>query len=302
MNGNDTSIAKKLNLARLALTGLSVGDAFGEQFFTSDQVLEMRFETRQIPPPPWFVTDDTIMGTSIVEVLEQHGVIGQEALAKAFARRYARDPSRGYGGTAHRILRAMNEDVPWEVAAGEAFDGMGSMGNGGAMRAAPVGAYFAHDGVATVIEQARRSAEVTHAHEEGQAGAVAVALAAMYAVLHGPVAGSHDLLQFVHEHMPAGETKGGIRRAASVPFERPPAVIADMLGSGNKVISQDTVPFSLWCAARHLDSFTSALWSTVSGLGDRDTTCAIVGGIVALAVGPEGIPDEWLASREALPG
>ena len=61
------------------------------------------------------------------------------------------------------------------------------------------------------------------------------------------------------------------------------------------------MPFAPWCAARHLDSFEDALWSTVSGLGDRDTTCAIVGGVVALAVGREGIPDAFVAAREALP-
>ena len=45
----------------------------------------------------------------------------------------------------------------------------------------------------------------------------------------------------------------------------------------------------------------SALSSSVSGLGDRDTTCAIVGGIVASYTGVEGIPQEWLESRERLP-
>jgi hypothetical protein len=35
----------------------------------------------------------------------------------------------------------------------------------------------------------------------------------------------------------------------------------------------------------------------VAGLGDRDTICAIVGGIVACA---SGIPDELLAQREPL--
>jgi ADP-ribosylglycohydrolase len=287
--------------AYLALEGLSVGDGFGEQCFSSDEVMSMRLETRQIPPPPWFFTDDTIMSISIVEVLQQYGTIEQDALAAAFATRYAADPFRGYGGTAHRILRAMGEGVPWEQAAGEAFDGMGSMGNGGAMRAAPVGAYFAKDGVAVVIEQAKRSAAVTHAHEEGQAGAVAVALATKFAVQHGPQAECRELLEFVCEHLSPGDTRAGLRRALDVPFSRSPAVIAQMLGSGEKVISQDTVPFSLWCAARHLDNYSSALWSTVSGLGDRDTTCAIVGGIVALAVGQEGIPEDWLASREALP-
>ncbi len=47
------------------------------------------------------------------------------------------------------------------------FSGLGSFGNGAAMRAAPLGAWFAGD-VETVIQQAILSAEVTHAHPEGQ--------------------------------------------------------------------------------------------------------------------------------------
>jgi ADP-ribosylglycohydrolase len=77
-------------------------------------------------------------------------------------------------------------------------------------------------------------------------------------------------------------------------------VAAKELGSGSRVISEDTVPFSVWCAARHLDSYEEALWSTVSGLGDRDTTCAIVGGIVALSAGRGSIPSAWLETRERL--
>jgi ADP-ribosylglycohydrolase len=34
--------------------------------------------------------------------------------------------------------------------------------------------------------------------------------------------------------------------------------------------------------------------------GDIDTTAAIVGGIVALAVQADGIPADWLAEREEL--
>jgi ADP-ribosylglycohydrolase len=72
------------------------------------------------------------------------------------------------------------------------------------------------------------------------------------------------------------------------------------LGNGSQIISQDTVPFALWCAARHLTEFEEAIWTTVAGFGDRDTTCAIAGGIVALAVGREALPSEWLAAREPL--
>lgn len=54
-------------------------------------------------------------------------------------------------------------------------------------------------------------------------------------------------------------------------------------------------------AGGHLGAFEDALWATVSGLGDRDTTCAIVGGIVAGAVGSAGLPAAWLEHREPLP-
>jgi hypothetical protein len=47
-----------------------------------------------------------------------------------------------------------------------------------------------------------------------------------------------------------------------------------------------------------LDNFEEAMWWTVGGLGDSDTTCAIVGGIVALSA---PVPHNWIASREPLP-
>jgi ADP-ribosylglycohydrolase len=57
----------------------------------------------------------------------------------------------------------------------------------------------------------------------------------------------------------------------------------------------------LFCAGAHLDNYEEAIWMTVSGLGDRDTTCAIVGGIVATYTGADAIPSDWLDSREPLP-
>ncbi len=74
-----------------------------------------------------------------------------------------------------------------------------------------------------------------------------------------------------------------------------------VVGNGENVTAQDTVPLCLWCAAKHLDFYDEALWLTVSALGDRDTTCAIVGGIVAMRGGLEGIPGAWRQAREPLP-
>ncbi len=72
------------------------------------------------------------------------------------------------------------------------------------------------------------------------------------------------------------------------------------MGNGSRITAPDTVPFALWCAARHIDDYAEALWAAVSVGGDHDTLCAIVGGTVVLACGPEAIPEEWLTAREPL--
>jgi ADP-ribosylglycohydrolase len=109
-----------------------------------------------------------------------------------------------------------------------------------------------------------------------------------------------DLLELALERTPAGPTREGLARARVLSLDVPVARAAAVLGNGSQVISSDTVPFSLWCASRHLHSYADAFWTTVSALGDRDTTCAIVGGIVALSGGRESIPPEWISAREPL--
>lgn len=290
--------AQRMKRVSLALDGLSVGDAFGERFFFPPN-LENLIAQRALPGPPWRYTDDTEMALGIADVLAECGGIDQDKLAFTFARRYAEYPGRGYGRNAMDILKALLLGMSWRVVAPRSFDGQGSLGNGAAMRAAPVGAYFADDPDA-VIGAARASAEVTHSHPEGIAGAIAVALAAAWAWnSRKQKLPADDLFAFVLGLTPGGATRAGIeaaRQLAAVSTQE----AADRLGSGWRVTAPDTVPFCLWCAARHLASFEEAMWTTVAGLGDRDTTCAIVGGIVALSAGRQSIPDDWLNAREKL--
>ena len=92
------------------------------------------------------------------------------------------------------------------------------------------------------------------------------------------------------------------QKAASFPPDFSTAAAAPLLGNGSRVTAPDTVPFCVWAAARFGgESWEEALWQTVSALGDRDTTCAIVGGILALAKGYDAIPQAWLQARESLP-
>src|SRR5262249_46942643 len=147
------------------------------------------------------------------------------------------------------------------------------------------------------------SAEVTHAHPEGVAGAVAVATAAVLAWRRrndpGPL--GREWIEAVRDRVPAGYTRDAIAEALAVPLDAHVLEAAKALGNGSGVTAPDTVPLCLWVAARRSDDFAEALWDTVSALGDRDTTCAIVGGIVALKTGRDGIPGSWLEARETLP-
>jgi ADP-ribosylglycohydrolase len=223
-------------------------------------------------------------------------------LAETFARRYAWDDRRGYGGTAHGILRAIGGGQSWTEAAPAVLGGMGSMGNGGAMRVAPLGVFFADDPT-ELVEQTKRSAEVTHAHPEGQAGAVAVALAAAFMSKHHSLPTEQlwrPFFEFVLAHMPDSQTRALVAQARDLPATYSVETAASSLGNGSRLTAPDTVPFSLWSAARAAGDFVDAMWTTVSAGGDMDTNCAIVGGIVASS--ERGAPPvDWIAKREPLP-
>ncbi|MBI5533267.1 MAG: ADP-ribosylglycohydrolase family protein [Deltaproteobacteria bacterium] len=285
--------------ALAALDGLSVGDALGECFLDDDVDARQRALDRTLPRPPWRFTDDTEMAIAITEVLAESGHVSPVALGRAFVRRYMVDPDRGYGPGAHRVLQMLRRGIPWTEASSSLFGGQGSMGNGGAMRVAPLGAYFADDLLA-VIREARTSARVTHCHLEGQAGAVAAAVGAAYACRKRYCPSSvawMTLLDLAEMLCPPGATRAGLGKARQLDASTSPRDAARVLGNGSGLLASDTVPFALWCAQRHLDDYSHAIWSTIEGLGDIDTNCAIAGGVVGSNAPP---PDEWRKAREPL--
>lgn len=288
----------RIRYAKRALDGIALGDCFGQTFFVSDEIACQRIKDREILNQPWHFTDDTVMAIGIYYILKKYGKINQDELAKVFARNYALDWHRGYGGTAHSILRSIGEGKDWREVAAEVFDGMGSMGNGGAMRVAPVGAYFADD-LDKVLYYAKASAEVTHAHIEGIVGAMAVATAS--ALLLNKKLGYYfgeekAFLCDIADKLPESDTKYKILSAASIKKESNIDFVVSVLGNGMRLTAQDTVPFCLWCAAYFYTSIEEALWKAVSALGDRDTICAIVGGMISLFV--DKLPEQWLGYME----
>jgi ADP-ribosylglycohydrolase len=320
----------RIERMKLSLDGLGLGDALGEMLSYRAEDAWRRLGKNDLPCGPWFHTDDTEMAISIYAVLKSHGFVHQDALARRFARRFERDPDRGYGSMTRIQMHQIIAGAKWRETAANAFGGQGSMGNGGAMRVAPLGAYFADD-VERCAEKARTSALVTHTHPEGVAGAIAVALGAAMAwrismaktrtgsgaefsrgsatattTAFGSISKTawHNRAHLFFDELlrltPESRVRRGIMIASQTPPEVPAGDVARALGNGSLVTAPDTVPFCLWLAARHLDNFVEALAQTISCGGDCDTNAAIVGGIVALSAGSEAIPTDWLQSREPL--
>ncbi|MHB1557077.1 MAG: ADP-ribosylglycohydrolase family protein, partial [Isosphaeraceae bacterium] len=131
-----------------AIAGDIIGSRFEHAAFKSTQF--------SLFHPRCRFTDDTVLTVALADSL-LHGIPYVELL-KSYYRAY---PHAGYGGNFHQWARSDRAE-PYN-----------SWGNGSAMRVSPVG--FAFNTLDEVLDQARRSAEVTHDHPEGIKGAQAIA-------------------------------------------------------------------------------------------------------------------------------
>ena len=100
-------------------------------------------------------TDDSVMTIAVADCILQGK--GYAETMKKYGRDY---PNRGYGVMFRKWLGSP-ESKPYN-----------SFGNGSAMRVSPVG--FAFSTLDEVLQEAKKSAEVTHNHPEGIKGAQAV--------------------------------------------------------------------------------------------------------------------------------
>ena len=195
-------------------------------------------------------TDDSVLTIAIAKAIVE-GTSYLDAV-KEVGRRY---PNAGYGGTfIHWLLSERSE--PYN-----------SWGNGSAMRVSPVG--FAFDSAERVLDEAAKTAEITHNHPEGVKGAQAVALAVFLAR--------------------TGQAKSQIREQIQSKFEYDLDRTVDQIRPGYRfdVSSQGSVPESI---IAFLDStgFEDAVRNAVSLGGDSDTMACMAGAIAEAFYG--GVP------------
>jgi ADP-ribosylglycohydrolase len=292
----------RVESANKSVLGVSIGDAFGESFFGETESMLHNIQSRIIPDTKWEFTDDTVMSIAVFEELEEKAGIDQDQLIKKFCKNYELDPNRGYGATVRSLLREVKDGKNWREVSKTLFDGQGSMGNGAAMRASSIGAFY-FDNFQIVKELAIRSAEITHSSIEAITGAIAIATGTAITTkmkIEGIVLSPVEFIDGVLNQLPDSDTKSKISKSKSVPYNYHIETVKSILGNGTNMTSQDTVPFTIWCTAHNLENFEEGLWKAVSILGDRDTICAMVGGMTIMSSKDENIPKSWMDSVEEI--
>ena len=195
-------------------------------------------------------TDDSVLTVAVAECLLTGANYADKLREYTLAY-----PGRGYGGRFYDWAIRGNR-MPYN-----------SWGNGSAMRVSPVA--FAFEDLESVVQEAGRSAAVTHNHPEGVRGARATAAATFLAR--------------------KGASKAEIRKVIESRFDydlsRTVAEIRETYDFDESC--QGTVPEAI-TAFLESEDYENAIRLAISLGGDADTLACITGGIAAAFYG--GVP------------
>ena len=271
-----------------ALLGTFVGDALGMPYEgLPAAAVPSRLEMVEARRGRGTYTDDTEMMIVLAESLIEHSGVNEAGLAQAFLERC--DPARGYGAGTLKVMELWRQGVPIDKAAQHLFDGEGSLGNGAAMRIAPIAVLFA-DSPNELRTQAERSARLTHAHPLAVDAAITQA-AAIAAALRG-----EDILAAARAAARRPVLRRQLDRAAALlGSDVGPAAAGELLGTS--AIGHESVPTAIFAAASHT-VFEEAVSFAVRCGGDTDTLGAMTGALSGAACGSMSIPARWLDALE----
>uniref|UniRef100_A0A1I8IJ98 ADP-ribosylhydrolase ARH3 n=1 Tax=Macrostomum lignano TaxID=282301 RepID=A0A1I8IJ98_9PLAT len=260
---------------RGCLLAALAGDCLGAQFEFSPRRSSFRTvwlafdanmrERRRCRRWPLVYTDDTALTRAVCESLvDCRGRVEPASLARSLTDAYFKATDRGYGAAAGGVfkdLRDANFADPFGPAAA-LFEGRGSYGNGGAMRAAPLGLIGAAAAAAPNAEEVHLATRVTHSNALALAGARLMAgpcdwRCASTASTWTAEAAAADTACGLHEGEASSYTSAmrqvkeflGKHPASSAVDEEARAVAGAL---GTEVTALRSVPTAIYCALRTL--------------------------------------------------
>lgn len=227
------------------MIGAIIGDIVGSRFeFNNTKTTDFELFTSECS-----FTDDTICTVAIADAILT-GKSYRDSVHD-WCRKYPH-PMGGYGGSFARWV-ASNNPQPYN-----------SFGNGSAMRVSPIGLYFDNE-FGDVLNEAKKSAEITHDHPEGIKGAKVISYC-IYAMRNGYT--KKDIKSYVCDEY----GKLPKFKPFSNPFDE---------------TCMNAVPVSVSCLLAS-SSFEEAVRNAVVVGGDSDTIGAITGSLAESLYGVPG--------------
>ena len=274
-----------------SIVGSAIGDAIGEVAFyypEKESLYEMVNRLGKL-----VYTDDTTMAMGLAESILQKKGIDQQHLGDTFSYYFYREPWRGYASGPPQIFSMVRQrGISYVEAAKSLFGGTGSLGNGAAMRIAPLGLFFHSSD--HLYEEACASAEVTHAHPVGKDGAAVQAWAIAQAVRLDPEKEfpKERFIQNLIAFSRMAEIQEKMKLVQRLIHEEvSPEIAAFRLGKS--VAVDESMPFAVYSFLRYPKSFEDCLLCSILNGGDRDTLGAMACAISGAYLGIEAIPQSW---------
>ena len=277
------------------LVGTAIGDALGVPFesmlVNNKELINWDGKTftgsvyHQLLPGQY--SDDTQMSIMVAESLINNKGFNPDDLAVRYVDWIVSGRARGYGRTTLMAVQNLSAGKHWSES-GIA----GSYGNGTAMRAAPFGIYFRND-LQSLVAICKIDSAITHASEDAEAGSIAIALAAAYAVNDD----TEDLLERISEKLPDSKVKGLVYSLGSLVNSDKISPQQALRVLGTKANVRETVPAALYCFLK-FDNYHDAILAAIKAGGDTDTTAAIVGALFGAKLSMRGIDKSFYSVED----
>lgn len=321
---------------RGSMLGALIGDCLGSPYenekvlsTSMKKILQRSLDKLEGPmykAPVMQFTDDSAMTYSMAQTLVIAKDLDMIDLAKRFVKSYYTEPNRGYGPAVVTVFDKLRGNRFEDVVgpAKEQFNGRGSLGNGGAMRIAPI-ALFCYQNYDKLLETVRKATQITHTHKIGVDGAILQALAVHQSLLLNPKE-KLDVTNYIDgliDKMGKIEKdEEGLGISEPQPYKKELIMIKTLISEagegphaekivqklGTSVTALYSVPTAIFCFLRAqkpitgIDTdnpFRRAIQYAISLGGDTDTIGSMTGAIAGAYYGEEKINSNLLQHCEA---
>jgi ADP-ribosylglycohydrolase len=277
------------------LLGTAVADALGVPFETklinNPALLEwdgksfLGSEHHKLQPGQY--SDDTQMSLMVAESLIENRGFNPDDLSARYVDWMTSGRARGWGKTTLMAIQNLTSGKHWSESGI-----VGSLGNGTAMRSAPFGVYFRND-LKSLVDICKVDSAITHVSPDAEAGSIAIAVAAYYAVNDD----SDNLLEKIWAHLPDSKVKNTVYSLDALISSDHISPRQALKVLGTKANVQETVPAALYCFLK-FDNYYDAVVTAIKAGGDTDTTAAIVGALFGAKYGMKAIDPAFYAVED----